>query len=386
MLKEIPSCKRFTGYKPCYPDHNCWIDGCKDNIAIGIKILIINFDAMGDVLMTTAQLPALKRKYPKSAIHWITLSISAPLLKNNLLVDQVFIYNAESLSIISQIEYDLVLNVDKSQRSCALLNSVNAKRKLGFGMDKNGKIIPMNKGAYYNYNLGMDDNLKFKVNKRTRQDYLAETFEIDYKRDDYIFNFTDEELNFINLYKKENGIGENDFVVGFNTGCSLLYPNKKITIKQHIYLIEKLLTFNKGVKIVLLGGPEDAERNDQIYSKFKNKIINTPTNLGVRRGACFENLADIVVTGDSFGMHLAIALKKYVIAWFGVSCWTEIDLYDRGVKLYQEDLFCSPCWKKSCPYDLECIKMIDLDRIVEAIVIYKHKQLMAPHSDRHREH
>ena len=384
MLKEIPSCKRFTGYKPCYPDHNCWIDGCKDNIAIGIKILIINFDAMGDVLMTTAQLPALKRKYPKSAIHWITLSISAPLLKNNLLVDQVFIYNAESLSIISQIEYDLVLNVDKSQRSCALLNSVNAKRKLGFGMDKNGKIIPMNKGAYYNYNLGMDDNLKFKVNKRTRQDYLAETFEIDYKRDDYIFNFTDEELNFINLYKKENGIGENDFVVGFNTGCSLLYPNKKMTIKQHIYLIEKLLAFNKGVKIVLLGGPEDAERNDQIYSKFKNKIINTPTNLGVRRGACFENLADIVVTGDSFGMHLAIALKKYVIAWFGVSCWTEIDLYDRGVKLYQEDLFCSPCWKKSCPYDLECIKMIDLDRIVEAIVIYKHKQLMAPHSDRHR--
>ena len=304
--------------------------------------------------------------------------------KNNLLVDQVFIYNAESLSIISQIEYDLVLNVDKSQRSCALLNSVNAKRKLGFGMDKNGKIIPMNKGAYYNYNLGMDDNLKFKVNKRTRQDYLAETFEVDYKRDDYIFNFTDEELNFINLYKKENGIGKNDFVVGFNTGCSLLYPNKKMTIKQHIYLIEKLLAFNKGVKIVLLGGPEDAERNDQIYSKFKNKIINTPTNLGVRRGACFENLADIVVTGDSFGMHLAIALKKYVIAWFGVSCWTEIDLYDRGVKLYQEDLFCSPCWKKSCPYDLECIKMIDLDRIIEAIVIYKHKQLMAPHSDRHR--
>ena len=81
MPKEIPSCKRFTGYKPCYPDHNCWTDGCKDNIAIGTKILIINFDAMGDVLMTTAQLPALKRKYPESTIHWITLGISAPLLQ-----------------------------------------------------------------------------------------------------------------------------------------------------------------------------------------------------------------------------------------------------------------------------------------------------------------
>lgn len=374
MQTEIPSCKRFTGYKPCYPDHNCWIEGCKDNIAIGTKILIINFDAMGDVLMTTAQLPALKRKYPESTIHWITLSISAPLIKNNPLVDQVFAYNVESLSIISQIEYDLVLNVDKSQRSCALLNSISAKRKLGFGLNKDGKIIPMNEGAHYNYNLGMDDNLKFKVNKRTRQDYLAETFEVDYKRDDYIFNFTDEELKFIEQYKKENGIGEKNFVVGFNTGCSLLYPNKKMTIDQHIYLIEKLLSLKKGFKIVLLGGPEDTERNQEIYSRFQNKIINTPTNLGVRRGACFENLADVVVTGDSFGMHLAIALKKYVIAWFGVSCWTEIDLYDRGVKLYQENLFCSPCWKKECPYDLECIKMINLDRIVTEVVKYSERK------------
>ena len=73
MSKEIPSCERFTGYKPCYPDHNCWEDGCKDNLPIGTKILIINFDAMGDILMTTAQLPALKRKYPESTIYWVTL-------------------------------------------------------------------------------------------------------------------------------------------------------------------------------------------------------------------------------------------------------------------------------------------------------------------------
>ena len=117
------------------------------------------------------------------------------------------------------------------------------------------------------------------------QDYLAESFEVDYKRDDYIFNFTDEELKFIENYKKEVGINENDFVIGFNTGCSLLYPNKKMTIEQHVYLIEKLLSLQKGIKIVLLGGPEDTERNQEIYSRFPGKIINTPTNLGVRRGA-----------------------------------------------------------------------------------------------------
>ncbi|GBD87090.1 lipopolysaccharide core biosynthesis protein [bacterium BMS3Abin03] len=369
MPKEIPSCKKFSGYKPCYPDHNCWEDGCKDNIAIGTKILIINLDAMGDVLMTTAQLPAVKRKFPESTIYWVTLKSAAPLLYNNEFVDQVFEYNAESISILNEMEFHYGINVDKSQRSCALLNSINAKQKLGFGLNKDGKILPVNEGAYYNYNLGMDDHLKFKVNQRSGQDYLAETFEVDYKRDEYVFNLTEDEKQFVLDYKKSASIGNDDLVVGFNTGCSELYPNKKMTIEQHIYLIEKLLAKGK-YKVALFGGPEDTERNAKIASHFKGKIINTPTDEGVRKGACYEDIADIVITGDSLGMHLAIALKKFVIAWFGVSCWTEIDLYDRGVKLFPEDLFCSPCWKKSCPYDLECIQMIDLDRILTVVDDY----------------
>ena len=369
MIKPIPSCKRFTGYKPCYPDHNCWLDGCKDHIPIGIKILIINLDAMGDVLMTTAQLPALKRKFPDSSIYWITLKISAPLLLNNQYIDHVFTYDAESTAVLDEMKFDYIMNVDKSQRACALINSLDSKNKLGFGLNDDGKIIPLNEGAVYNYNLGMDDHLKFKVNQRTGQDYLAETFDLDYQRDEYIFNFTDEEKEFIKNYKNENGLKENDLVIGFNTGCSNLYPNKKMTVEQHIYLIKKLLELQK-YKILLLGGPEDTGRNNEIYSHFKDKIINTPTNSGVRRGACFEEMADLIITGDSFGMHLGIALKKYIIVWFGVSCWTEIDLYDRGIKIFQENLFCSPCWKKVCPYNLECIQMIDMDKIISEVNSY----------------
>ena len=363
MNYKIPSCKRFSGYKPCFPDYDCLKEGCKDNIAIGKKILIINLDAMGDVLMTTAQLPSIKKKFPESTIYWITLKISAPLLENNQFIDHIYPYDFESLSILSQMKFDYIYNVDKSQRACALTNSLKSKNKLGFGLNDDGKIIPLNEGAMYNYSLGMDDHLKFKVNKRTGQDYLSETFELEYNRDEYVFNFTNDELNFIENYKKEIGVSETDKLVGFNTGCSNLYPNKKMTIEQHVYLISKLLEKDK-YKILLFGGPEDEERNGAIYSKFPGKIINTPTNFGLRKGACFESLAEVVITGDSFGMHLAIALKKYVIAWFGVSCWTEIDLYDRGTKLFHEELFCSPCWQQVCPYNLECIQMIELDRMI----------------------
>jgi len=368
---RVLSCKNFNGYKPCFSDHNCWENGCMDYNPMGTKILIINLDAMGDVLMTTAQLPAIKRKYPESTIYWITLKNAVGLLYNNHYIDRVFPFEFESELILSQIEFDIIMNVDKSLRSGALTMKLNAKEKLGFGINANNKIIPLNKGADYNYLLGMDDHLKFKVNQRTGQEYLAETFNLEYNKDEYVFNFTKEELDFIQEYKDKIGISPEDKIIGFNTGCSLLFPNKKMTLEQHANLIQKFLDL-KEYKIMLLGGPEDTERNEILANQFPGKIINTPTNEGVRKGACYESIPQVIITGDSFGMHLAIALKKYVIAWFGLSCWTEIELYNRGVKLFPEGLFCAPCWKKVCPYNLECIQMIDLERIVnETITFFK---------------
>ncbi len=369
MNIKIPDCKHFNGYKPCFPGYNCLAEGCGDQQPAGTRILIINLDAMGDVLMTTAQLASLKKKFPVSTIYWITLKVASGLLKYNEYIDKVFVYDFESISILNQLEFDYVMNVDKSLRSGALAMSVKASHRLGFGIDNNAKIIPLNDGALYNYKLGLDDNLKFRVNQRTGQDYLSETFEVEYDRNEYVFNFSSEEIDFTDRYRKEAGIDKDDEVIGFNTGCSTLFPNKKMTVEQHIQLIEKFLSYNR-FKIILLGGPEDTIRNNEIAEHFKGKIINTPTNEGIRKGACYENLADLVITGDSFGMHLAIALKKYVIAWFGLSCQSEIDLYDRGIKIYPENLECSPCWKKSCPHNLECIEMIDLEKIETETINY----------------
>lgn len=146
-----------------------------------------------------------------------------------------------------------------------------------------------------------------------------------------------------------------------------------MTIDQHVELINRLYDTPNTI-LVLVGGPEDTERNAEIVRRVGNKVHSTPTNEGVRRGICYENICDIMITGDSFGMHVAIGLKKYVIAWFGLSCWSEIDLYDRGLKLVPAGLHCAPCWKKQCPYDLECIQMIDVERIVMEVKRYALKR------------
>lgn len=361
----IPDCKRFTGYKPCFPGTACYKE-CVEHQPMGKKILIVNLDAMGAVVQTTAMLPAIKRKYPDSHISWITLKNAYRLLDNNPYLDAVYVWEPENWMILQQMEFDIVYQTDKTKRSCAFGNTLKAKEKLGFGLDKNGKIIPLNTEAEYSYILGLDDELKFRKNTLAGTQILQESMQLKFQRDAYVLELSKEEQEFCESYKKEVGLTGKELVVGFNTGCSYLYENKKMTLDQHVSLIESMYGI-PGVKLVLVGGPEDTERNAELVRRVGNTVISTPTTEGVRRGICYENICDVIITGDSFGMHVAIGLKKHIIAWFGLSCWSEIDLYDRGIKLIPEGLFCAPCWKRKCPYNLECIQMIDLPRIVQEV-------------------
>ena len=372
----IPKCKKFSGYKPCKPYYNCLESGCAmdEEGKMGTKILIVSLDALGNVLDNTPLLPALKRKFPVSTIHWMTMPNAEKILFNNEYIDKLFLWSDESRMIARNLEYDLVMNADKSDYACAFTNEVKAKKKLGFLLNGDGKIVPANETAMESFILGIDDQKKFRENTKTGVEIIHDVFELKYDRDRYVFSLTEEEQAYVDSYKKSFKHNPNNVYVGFNTGCSELFPNKKMTVEQHIRLIEELIKSEKNV-IMLLGGREDSERNNIIFNSFsddqKRRIINTPTTEGIRRGACYMSIPDIVVSGDSFGMHLAIALQKYIISWYGLSCHQEIELYDYGVKLFPKDLECSPCWKRKCPNNLECIDMIDLNKIINSVNNFK---------------
>ena len=363
MKIQIPDCKHFTGYAPCEPFKKCW--ECNDEHPFGTKILIINLDAMGDVMMTTAQLVSIKKKYPQSHISWLTLSNAAQILTDNPYIDKIYIWNDETRLILSEMYFDIAMNVDKNHNCGAFMLKLKANKKLGFGINDNGAIIPLNDGAEYNFKLGIDDNHKFYINKKTGQEILAETFDLDFKRSEYIFNLTNEEKLFCEEYQNKYGIKKTDVVIGFNTGCSDKWPQKKMKIEQHVKLINMIKKDIPDVKILLLGGKQDTIHNNEITQKCKEIVINTPSTMGLRKGFCFINLADIIITGDTFGMHASISLKKWVIAWFGMSCAQEIDLYDRGVKIIS-DLECAPCWNAKCN-NFRCVDELNLDVIFENI-------------------
>ncbi len=356
-------CRHFTGYRPCRFRRLC--DGCPHYEPRGLRVLIINLDAMGDVVRTTSLLPALKRAHPESFVSWVTLPAAAPVLENNPHVDEVLPYGPDTVLELEPRRFDLVLNVDKSRRAGALALRVRAAERRGFGVDEHGAIVPLNPGAGYQYWTGLDDDLKFFRNRKSEQQMLAETMGLEFRRDPYVLVLSDEERAFVDRCRRTWGLDRADAVVGLNTGCSTLYPYKKLPVAYQARLAERLVERFPGARVILLGGPEDAERNEAIARATRAPVLPTPCTEGLRRGIQYMDLADVVITGDSLGMHLAIGLRKWVVAWFGLTCEQEIDFFDRGEAVLA-DVACRPCWRRSCDEPVKCYERVDMEALLAA--------------------
>ena len=358
-----PDCRHFTGYRPCRYRRAC--EGCPSYEPRGLRVLIINLDAMGDVVRTTALLPALKRAHPESFVSWVTLPGAVPVLENNPFVDEVLSYGPDTVLELEPRQFDLVLNVDKSRRSGALALRVRAAERRGFGVDGHGAIVPLNPEAGYQYWTGLDDDLKFFRNRKSEQQMLAETMGLEFRRDPYVLVLSDAERAFVDRCRRAWGLDRADAVVGLNTGCSTLYPYKKLPAAYQARLAERLAERLPGARVILLGGPEDAELNRSIARMTRAPVLETPCTEGLRRGIQYMDLADVVITGDSLGMHLAIGLRKWVVAWFGLTCEQEIDFFDRGEAVLA-DVACRPCWRRSCDEPVKCYERVDMEALLAA--------------------
>jgi heptosyltransferase-2 len=78
------------------------------------------------------------------------------------------------------------------------------------------------------------------------------------------------------------------------------------------------------------------------------------------------NLCDLVVTGDTTALHLAVGLRKKVVALFGPTCAQEIELYGRGEKIVSL-LTCAPCYRRSCSRSPNCMEAISVEEVLRTI-------------------
>lgn len=365
-------CRLFTGFSPCrYRRPTC--DGCPHYRPVGERVLVIALDALGDVLRTTALLPALRRTHRDAHVTWLTREEAAPLLLHNPLIDRVLVLGDATLPTLQALEFDLVLCPEKSIPAGALARAARAPVKRGFGVDAAGAIVPLNPEADELYRLGLDNERKFFLNEKSAQRLVTEALGLPYRHDRYVLVLDDAERRAARADRMAAGAGDDEVLIGWNTGCGPRYPYKRFDIGDQIASMVstwRRLAHPERTRFALLGGGKtDARRNREIAQHLRREgieALETPTTSGVRRGAASVAACDVVVTGDTLALHLAIALKKPVVAWFGVTCHQEIDVYGRGIKVLA-DVPCRPCWLQACDLEPKCFRTLPWEAFAASI-------------------
>ncbi|MFH1145425.1 MAG: glycosyltransferase family 9 protein [bacterium] len=293
-----------------------------------MKVLIVKLGALGDVVRTTALLPAIK-----GDAHWLTSPSSYELLCLNPYLKCVYRFgdDYDHQRLLGQY-FDLVISLDEELPVLQLVQKVKRHSLVGVYVDEitnEVKYTDHGKGWFdmsliSRHGKEKADELK-KQNNRTFQEYLYEMFSLP---------FTDQEYQLgVNLSR------ETKYAVGVERWAGgERWPTKRWS------------------------------GYDQLYDKLKERGI--PVVVFTKRAGLLEYLSDIndsrvIVCGDTLAMHLALALQKKVVAIFGPTSPMEIHDYGRMVKLYDKEAPCFCSYKPNCYHQPQCIDRVLVDTVYE---------------------
>lgn len=362
MLKN--DCSNFKGDRPCSynKDDGIMCNNCNYYQPILFRILIVKLDAIGDVLRTTSILKPLKKKYPECYIEWCTKQNASDLFKNNSLVNEVITIEDDAFFRISAEEYDVVINLDTSKLSSAIAAAAKAKEKFGFILNKKGYVEATSPKANIWLEMSAFDSFK-KLNVKSYQKIMYEILGFNSMIERPIIQISQNIKLKIANRDFAKSLNSSKPVIGLNVGIGTKWPSKGWPLKNWEELI-KLLARNDN-NLLLLGGPEEVNVVKYLTKKYKF-LIDTGCDNSLLEFAAIVDLCDLVVTADSLALHMATALDKKIIALFGPTSISEIELYGKGIKL-RATSECKCFYRKYCMEEVSCMEKIHVTKVMEAI-------------------
>lgn len=365
-VREIAfDCRFFLGDRPCvWHKAEGVLCTCDHYQRIDQHILIIKLDAMGDVLRTTALLPALAEAHPQAAITWITRRESHPLLEQNPYITEILDYGEDALLQLRVRAFDRVINVDAGKTSAALAAMANAKQKDGFILDAGGYVRPTNAAALRWLEMGIFDDLK-RRNTMTYQELMLEIIGLPGAAHRYVFELTEDERACGRMHLQRLGIDFSRPVIGLNTGAGPRWELKQWREDGYLELAERMAR-RHAVQFLLLGGPEERERHQRLISRSRVPLIDSGCDNAVRHFAAMVAECSLVVAGDTLTMHLSLALSRPTVVLFGPTSAAEIEMYGLGEKIVPR-MECLACYKPTCDFVPNCMDLITTDMVEAAV-------------------
>lgn len=332
------------------------------------KILIIRLSAIGDVVMASPLIKALRRSYPHAYLAWLVEPAAAPLLTHNRDLDEVILWPKQEwkrlwrerryLTVLKNVRrfkrelrargFDLVIDMQGLLKSAYWAWCTGAKQRIGLGSKEGGQY------------------LMTQVIRRDRNDerigseywHLAQTLGLDLTGYGMDLALSADDEAFAQGFAAQHG--------RYAVICPFTTRPQKHWREERWPLLAKGLAAEHGLSAVMLGGPGDVEAAARIQAA-QPEIINMAGRCSLTQSAALIKHAALLVGVDTGLTHMGIAFNVPTVALFGSTC-PYLNTTRANARVLYHRLECSPCRRNpTCDGDFTCMKSIEVGEILQTV-------------------
>lgn len=323
-----------------------------------MKVLIVRFSSIGDIVLTTPVIRCLKEQLPQAEIHYLTKASFQIIVENNPNIDRLWTIQKSTSEILPALKaekFDYIIDLHHNLRTLQL------KLKLGvksFSFDK----LNIQKWLLVNFKKPIT-NTQHIVER-----YLDTVIPLgvinDNKNCDYFIPEQDE----IDL--RYYALEENKFVA---VALGAQYETKQLPAEKTIEILK-----NIELPIVLLGGKQDEEKANLISQEIP--CIDLTGKINLNSSAYLVKNASVLLTNDTGLMHIASCFHTKIVSVWGNTV-PELGMYPYRPNQSEtftthevNGLSCRPCSKighHECPKKhFNCMQQQDTVEIFNAIKLF----------------
>lgn len=326
------------------------------------RILLIQFRKIGDVLLNTPVVRALRQHYPQSYIAYCAEPIPAGVLKGNAMLDEILLYPRPAtlhdawqfIRRVRRYGFDLVIDLIGNPRSALLSLMSGARHRVAFARWPRSLC----------YTTLVDrSGEEYTVKTRLR---LLEPLGIHASDVSTTLTYTPQDRELVDHFLKMNGVRPDDLLICIDPTHAAItgqWPG------QCFSELADLLSEKLGARVCFLWGPGEKEYVAAIAAATRSKpILNPPWELS--QVAALLHRADLFVGCNSGPGHIAISQQTPTVTISGAqrgASWRPAEPQHRVVTL---GLPCQPCHQKRCgpPLDIACLRTLPVEMVFEAVL------------------
>ncbi len=320
-----------------------------------MKILIIRFSSIGDIVLTTPVIRCLRKKFPESKIHFITKPVYAEILLSNSYVDKVHLLKSEfeetTLELYKE-NFDYIIDLHNNVRSLKIKNALKKAKSYTF------KKLNIQKWILTNFKV----NVLPPIHIVDRYMQTLKPLGVIYDGQGLDYFIPEKDKTKTEDIPASHAYGFIAVVIG------AAHNTKKLPVQKLTELCSKI-----NYPLILLGSEDDKAAGSIIAAQDDIKIYNACGKFNLNESADLIKRSKLVITHDTGLMHIAAAFKKQILSVWGNTVpafgmfpfQTEYEVFEVN------KLWCRPCSKigyDKCPLGhFKCMNNIDIDGIVHSV-------------------